>query len=138
MSMLLSVEKFENFNPANSEAVITEEYKKYPLIPITLGYFDAIYQAGHNWHTASMPVSERSFEASDVPTLIFVNRYDPVTPPENGYLFMEDLPHGHLLILDEGGHGQGNQQCKEKVMMEFMNAPDRMPDVSCLNLYQEG
>lgn len=137
MSMLLSVEKFENFNPANSEAVITEEYKKYPLIPVTLGYFDAIYQAGRDWHTASMPVPERAFKASEVPTLIFVNRYDPVTPPENGHLFMKDLPHGHLLILDEGGHGQGNQQCKEQVMMEFMNAPDRLPEVSCLNLYQE-
>lgn len=137
MSMLLSVEKFENFNPENTESVIAEKYKKYPLIPVTLGYFDAIYQAGHGWHQASMPIDERKFGKSDTPTLIFVNRYDPVTPPENGRLFMENLSSGHLLILDEGGHGQGNQQCKEQVMMEFMNTPDLLPDVSCLNVYKE-
>jgi pimeloyl-ACP methyl ester carboxylesterase len=137
MSMLLSVEKFENFNPAYTEAVIAGHYKKYPLIPVTLGYFDAIYQSASNWHKASMPVGERTFKDSEVPTLIFVNRYDPVTPPENGHLFKKDLPNGHLLILDEGGHGQGNQQCKEQVMMAFMTTPDSLPDVSCLNVYME-
>ena len=137
MSMLLSVERFENFNPANTEAVIEDHYRKYPLIPVTLGYFDAIYQAGQDWHPASMPVNERKFGTSDTPTLIFVNRYDPVTPPRNGRLFMKDLSRGHLLILDEGGHGQGNQQCKEQVMMDFMTRPDTLPDVSCLNLYRE-
>ncbi len=137
MSMLLSVEKFENFNPQNTASVITGNYKKYPLIPVTLGYFDAIYQAGRNWHSASMPVTERKFGKSDTPTLIFVNRYDPVTPPENGRLFMKDLSRGHLLILDEGGHGQGNQQCKEQVMMDFMTDPGALPDVSCLNVYNE-
>ena len=137
MSMLLSVEKYENFNPDNTEVIIADEYKKYPLIPVTLGYFDAIYQAGRNWHTASMPMDERKFGKSDTPTLIFVNRYDPVTPPENGRLFMKDLSRGYLLILDEGGHGQGNQQCKERVMMDFMNAPGSLPDISCLNVYKE-
>ena len=137
MSMLLSVEKYENFNADNTEGTIAGTYKKYPLIPETLGYFDAIYQAGRNWHPGSMPMVERKFEESDTPTLIFVNRYDPVTPPENGRLFMENLPNGHLLILDEGGHGQGNQQCKEQVMMDFMTAPDSLPDVSCLNVYKE-
>ena len=137
MSMLLSVEKFENFNPENTGEVISGYYEKYPLIPVPLGYFDAIYQAGRNWHSASMPIPGRKFAKSDTPTLIFVNRYDPVTPPENGHLFMEDLTRGHLLILDEGGHGQGNQQCKEEVMMAFMDTPDRMPNVSCLNVYRE-
>ncbi len=137
MSMLLSVEKFENFNPGNTDAVIAETYEKYPLIPVTLGYFDAIYRAGQHWHHASMPLEERKFGKSDTPTLIFVNRYDPVTPPENGRLFLKDLPKGHLLILDEGGHGQGNQQCKERVILDFIAAPDSLPDVSCLNVYQE-
>ncbi len=137
MSMLLSVEKFENFNPENTGAAIARAYDSYPLIPVPLGYFDAIYQSGRDWHPASMPVAERTFEKSDIPTLVFVNRYDPVTPPENGRQFLKDLPRGHLLILDEGGHGQGNQQCKEQVMMDFMANPGSLPDVSCLNLYIE-
>ena len=84
-----------------------------------------------------MPMEDRVFQQSDVPTLIFVNRYDPVTPPENGLLFREQLSNGHLLILDEGGHGQGNQDCKERVMSDFMNNPALRPDVSCLNLYEQ-
>ena len=137
MSMLLSVERFENFNPENTEVAIGEAYENYPLIPVPLGYFDAIYQAGRNWHSASMPIPERKFARSDTPTLIFVNRYDPVTPPAYGHLFKKDLPNGYLLILDEGGHGQGNRECKERVMMDFMTAPESLPDVSCLKVYEE-
>jgi pimeloyl-ACP methyl ester carboxylesterase len=136
-SMLLSVEKFENFNPGNTGEVIEAGYQNYPLIPVPLGYFDAIYRAGRHWHPAHMPLSARKFEPSDIPTLIFVNRFDPVTPPENGELFMKDLSRGHLLILDEGGHGQGNEECKAQVILTFMSAPHTTPGASCLNLYRK-
>lgn len=136
-TMLLSVEKYEQFNPANTPEVIRESYGAYPLLPVPLGFFDAFYQAGMDWHPGHMPMEDRVFQQSDVPTLIFVNRYDPVTPPENGLLFREQLSNGHLLILDEGGHGQGNQDCKERVMSDFMNNPALRPDVSCLNLYEQ-
>ena len=137
LSMLLSVEKYENFNPLNTTNMIEEHYKKYPLIPVKLGFFDAFYQAGDNWHTASLPLPERKFKDSNIPTLIFVNQFDPVTPPRNGHLFMETLSKGTLLILDEGGHGGGNPKCKLKVMIDFMNDPNKAPDISCLNLYKE-
>jgi pimeloyl-ACP methyl ester carboxylesterase len=137
LSMLLSVEKFENFNPANTARVIEEIYKKYPLIPVKIGFFDAFYQAGVNWHTSSLPMEDRKFQDSDIPTLLFVNRFDPVTPPKNGHLFKETLSNGTLLILDEGGHGGGNRKCKDKVISDFMNDPNGKLDISCLNLYKE-
>ncbi len=137
LSMLLSVEKYENFNPANTAEIILEDYKKYPLIPVKLGFFDAFYIAGMNWHTNNLPLEERKFQDSDVPTLIFVNRFDPVTPPKNGILFMENLSKGKLLILDEGGHGGGNRECKNQVMIDFMNNPKEQLNTSCLNLYIE-
>ncbi|MFC2087794.1 alpha/beta fold hydrolase [Bacteroidota bacterium] len=137
LSMLLSVEKYENFNPANTAQVIEEHYKKYPLIPVKMGFFDAFYQAGMNWHTSSLPMEDRKFQDSDVPTLIFVNQFDPVTPPKNGYLFKENLSNGTLLILDEGGHGGVNQECKGKVIIDFMNDPNGKLNISCLNLYKK-
>jgi pimeloyl-ACP methyl ester carboxylesterase len=137
LTMLLSVEKYENFNTDNTEEVILENYKKYPLIPVKLGFFDAFYIAGMNWHSNDLPMKERKFMDSEVPTLIFVNRFDPVTPPKNGVLFLENLANGTLLILDEGGHGGGNQECKDLVMINFMNNPNAKLDVSCLNLYTE-
>jgi len=137
LSMLLSVEKYENFNPANTARVIEEHYKKYPLVPVKMGFFDAFYQAGMNWHTGSLPLEDRKFQDSDIPTLIFVNQFDPVTPPKNGYLFKENLSNGTLLILDEGGHGGGNRECKDQVIMDFMNDPNGKLNISCLNLYKE-
>ena len=136
LSMLLSVEKFENFNPANTPQVIEEIYKKYPLIPVKMGFFDAFYQAGMDWHGASLPMEERKFQDSDIPTLVFVNRFDPVTPPKNGHIFKKNLSNGTLFILDEGGHGGGNQKCKDKVISDFMNNPKGKLDISCLNLYK--
>lgn len=136
LTMLLSVEKYENFNPENTATKIQEVYKKYPLVPVELGFFDAFYQAGMDWHSGNMPMEDRHFEVSQIPSLIFVNRYDPVTPPENGTLFKTLLPNGTLLILDEGGHGGGNGDCKDQVIVEFMDNPQHPLDVSCLNLYK--
>ena len=137
LTMLLSVEKYENFNPANTTEVIADKYKKHPLIPVKLGFFDAFYQAGMDWHSASLPIEDRQFQNSDRPSLVLVNRFDPVTPPKNGYLFMEKLSKGQLLILDEGGHGGGNQACKDAVITAFMDDPSAPLDTSCLNLYKE-
>ena len=137
LSMLLSVEKYENFNPLNTPQVIEEEYKKYPLIPTKLGFFDAFYQAGKDWHTHNLPIADRRFQNSDIPTLIFVNQFDPVTPPKNGYLFKEKLSNCTLLVLDEGGHGGGNGACKNQVIIDFMNDPNKKLDISCLNLYKD-
>lgn len=136
LTMLLSVEKHENFDPNNTAEIIAEHYKKYPLVPVKLGFFDAFYQAGMQWHDNNKPLAERKFNRSDVPTIIFVNQFDPVTPPKYGYLFKEDLPNGKLLVLDEGGHGAGNQQCKMTVIEQFMNDPNSQLDLSCLNLYK--
>jgi pimeloyl-ACP methyl ester carboxylesterase len=136
LTMLLSVEKYENFDSANTPQVIEENYRKYPLIPLKIGFFDAFYRAGMNWHSASLPMEDRKFEDSEVPTLIFVNRYDPVTPPKNGVLFMENLSNGTLLILDEGGHGGGNEECKNQVITDFMNNPIEKLNTSCLRLYK--
>ncbi|MDH3697066.1 MAG: alpha/beta hydrolase [Flavobacteriaceae bacterium] len=137
LSMLLSVEKYENFNPSNTAQVIEEHYKKHPLIPVKMGFFDAFYQAGKDWHTNIMPIAERKFQVSDLPTLVFVNQFDPVTPPVNGYLFKEKLSNCTLLVLDEGGHGGGNRECKNQVVIDFMNDPFKKLDISCLNIYKE-
>jgi pimeloyl-ACP methyl ester carboxylesterase len=137
LTLLLSVEKFENFNPANTAEGIEEQYKKYPLLPVKLGFFDAFYQAGMDWHPNSLPMEDRKFQDSEVPTLIFVNQFDPVTPPENGYLFKEQLSKGTLFILDEGGHGGGNRECKDRVIDDFMSDPTEKLNSACLNLYRK-
>ena len=137
LSMLLSVEKYEQFDPKNTAEQIQKKYQQYPLLPVKLGFFDAFYQAGMNWHPANLALEERVFQKSDIPSLVFVNQYDPVTPPENGHLFLKDLSNGQLLVLDEGGHGGGNQECKDQVIIAFLDQPDAPLDTACLNIYKE-
>jgi len=82
-------------------------------------------------------MQERRFKISAIPTIIMVNRYDPVTPPVNGKIMQRELTNGKLFVLDEGGHGGGNVECRVAVMTKFMNAPHETLDTQCLNLYQE-
>ena len=137
LSMLISVERTENFLVNTTDEMIDNTYKSYPLIPTKMGFFDAFYRAGQKWHTNTLPMEDRYFKQSSVPTLIFVNKFDPVTPPENGHIFMKTLENGTLLILDEGGHGSGNADCKDAVMINFMDNPNQKIDTTCLNLVKD-
>lgn len=136
-SMMLSVERFESFDPAYDSEQIAGSYDKYPLLPVKMGVLDAFYQAGMAWHDGSVAAKDRGFKASGVPTLIMSNYFDSATPPENGYIFKESIPNALLLILDEGGHGGGNEECRNKVMADFMNKPNDSLNVACLLLYKE-
>jgi len=134
--MWIAVERYEMFNQKNTLAVVNEIYESLPLLPVHLGFFTAVYLAMEDWHDATLPVHRKSFQVSSVPTIIMVNYFDPVTPPENGHILMENLTNGQLFILDEGGHGGGDFACRNKVMIAFMDKPKAKIDSSCLNLYR--
>lgn len=137
-SMLLAVENHEQFDKKYTSKVIDSIYKTLPLFPARLGFFTALYEAGQNWHDNRLPYEKRVFNRSDVPTLIFVNQYDPVTPPEYGAVFKERLTNSELYILDQGGHGALNNECGMQVMTDFMNTANKDElDTSCLELYKK-
>ena len=133
-SMFLSTERFEHYDPAITRETLDELYSSMQLYPAPLGFFTSLYLAAGSWHGHSAEIEEKTFNLSDTPTLIFVNKYDPVTPPANGYIMNETLTSGHLLILDEGGHGGGNMECKMNVIREFMDKPSVLSGTECLNL----
>ncbi|MDH3245923.1 MAG: alpha/beta hydrolase, partial [Saprospiraceae bacterium] len=136
-SMWLSVERYEMFNPTITDEEIDSVYRTLPLLPARLGFFDAMYRSMEDWHDATMPDDDKKFKPSTVPSLITVNQYDPVTPPENGWIFKRDLINSHLFILDEGGHGGGNFECKAEVMISFLDKPLDELDPGCLNIYHD-
>ncbi len=135
-SMFLAVSAFESMDPVNTPAEIDRKYAALRHFPAQLAFFTNLYIEGMEWHGSSIPVNERGFRMSSVPTMIFVNQYDPVTPPENGALFQKQLSRSHLFIIDQGGHGGGNFQCKMKMMTAFMDDPGAKPDPACLPLYK--
>ena len=134
-AMWLAVERFEMYSPDNTKTVVEEVYASLPLLPVKLGHFTTIYSKLALLHNGTISPDDKKLSKSLVPTLIMVNQFDPVTPPENGHILMEMLSKGKLLILDEGGHAGGNRDCRNKVMADFMDAPNAELDVSCLRLY---
>ncbi|MEP1096574.1 MAG: alpha/beta fold hydrolase [Cyclobacteriaceae bacterium] len=135
--MWLSVERYEMFDPENTQEVIDAAYMDLPLLPAKLALFTPSYLTIKDLHGAILSEERKNFKNSSVPTMITVNQFDPVTPPENGEILMERLSNGLLFIMDEGGHGGGDVECRNKVMTAFMDNPKANLDTSCLNLYKE-
>ena len=133
-SMFLSVERYEHYDSSITRERLFELYHDMELFPAPLGLFTSLYIVAGLWHNESVESAKKTFKKSDVPTLIFVNKYDPVTPPENGYIMLENLRAGHLFILDEGGHGEGNLECKIEVIGNFFDNSDGRPEAGCLNV----
>ena len=47
----------------------------------------------------------------------------------------EKLSKGKLFVLDEGGHGGGNPECKNRIINAFMDNPYGNLQTSCLSVY---
>lgn len=136
-SMFLAVSAYESMDRANTPEAIGRMYSELPHFPDQLAFFTNLYIEGMDWHGKSVSAAERVFKMSSVPTIIFVNQYDPVTPPENGRFFQQKLERSHLFVIDEGGHGGGNFACKMGMMNAFMDNASKKPDASCMKLYKE-
>ena len=136
-SMWLSVERHEMFDPNHTADRLKQVYDGLPLLPTSLGLFHSFYLAGMDWHNSTLGAEDKKFKPSAVPTLVTVNYYDPVTPPEDAEIMMRHLSEGQLYILDEGGHGGGNAACRYQVMHAFMSDPKAPLDVSCLRIHRK-
>jgi len=136
-AMWFSVERHEMFDSNNTLEIVSQVYDSLPLLPAKLGLFQAAYLNLGSLHDSGADAQKKAFQLSSVPTLITVNQFDPVTPPENGRIMMATLSQGQLFVLDEGGHGGGDMECKDRVMIDFMDNPHGPLDASCLNVYKE-
>lgn len=83
--------------------------------------------AGQADETADEPV------ASDIPTLLMVGEFDPITPPAWGRHAAETLPNGYLFEYPGVGHGASvGAACPHGMMLAFLNDPTRAPDGTCI------
>jgi len=122
LAMFLSTERNEEYDANRDSSSIDSLYATLPNLPAQLGFFTSLYKAGVKWHSKTLTNAEKKLRKSSIPTLIFVNKFDPVTPPKNGDIFKESLTHAKLYILDLEGHGVSGD-CVTQVMIDFMNNP---------------
>ncbi len=133
-TMFLATERFEFYDKKIDDQHLQTLYNEYGHFPAPLGLIHSLYLAASDWFEIEADPSKRQFFDTEVPALIYVNKYDPVTPPSNGYAMVEQMKNGYLFVLDEGGHGQGNPICKLAVTKAFLNNPKQVPDSGCLNV----
>lgn len=102
---------------------------KKALIP---AYFASDIKLLEEWHPYRSPSIENEPVVSDIPTLIANGRFDPVTPPQNAILAAKSLSNSYYAEFKSDGHSFFNS-CFFNISREFLDAPHKEPDFSCLN-----
>lgn len=70
--------------------------------------------------------------SSDVPTLLMAGVYDPVTPVAWAERAAQTLSRSHLVVGPSASHGVSSGQCGISVVLDFLDAPETVPDDGCL------
>lgn len=70
---------------------------------------------------------------SDVPVLLTVGQFDPVTPATNAATLRSGLRQAHVAVFGGRGHGLlESDACQLEMAAAFIEQPDRAPDMSCV------
>ena len=136
-AMFLACENYEEYDHSITAEVVAQKYRELELLPYELPIFTSLYLSSSDFLKSYASDEMTEYEVSDIPSLIFINQFDPVTPPENAAIFQSKMTNARAFIIDEGGHGGGDMECKRQIMDAFMQAPDHELDTACLKLFDE-
>jgi len=72
---------------------------------------------------------------SDIPTLVLVGAFDPITPPEFADAMLLHLSHGTLVLNPSTAHAlfADENDCVHDIWNRFYDQPDQNVDISCLS-----
>ncbi|NJP04688.1 MAG: alpha/beta fold hydrolase [Chloroflexaceae bacterium] len=137
--MFYSVECHEEMALSDYDTAI-EEASKYPYLEDYLvssidedAAICAIWGAG-----SADPIESENVE-SDIPTLILVGSYDPVTPPEWAQLAAEGLTNHQYYEFPGFGHSVSvSHDCPASIALQFLDDPTAEPDAGCLEDLLDG
>ena len=136
-AMFLTCENYEEYDRTLDDRDIQEKYESLDLMPNELALFTSLYKSSRNFLSQYASDEMIRYKTSEIPSLMFINYYDPVTPPENVQIFQQTLEDSRAFILNEGGHGGGDMDCKRDIMHDFMENPNVEDlNVSCLKLWK--
>ena len=80
------------------------------------------------------PALNRSLVESDLPVLLLVGAFDPVTPVQWAYKAAEGLPNSYIFVFPGESHGVGENKCAQMIMKSFLQDPSRPPSEACFAL----
>jgi pimeloyl-ACP methyl ester carboxylesterase len=105
----------------------------HPVIQKWMGWPRAGQAICQAWPVGIADPIENQAVTSEVPTLIFAGRYDPITPPAWGRLAGETLSHSYFYEFPAIGHGvMRANECALEMGLQFIADPLAEPDSTCL------
>jgi pimeloyl-ACP methyl ester carboxylesterase len=98
-----------------------------------LGEIESIHIACDIWSVEAAAALENEPVFSDVPTLLLVGVFDPVTPLSWAELAAETLSDHYLYVFPDQGHSVLTaNECAMQITLDFLIEPTLEPDSSCL------
>ncbi len=80
-----------------------------------------------------LPARERpSTSKIETPTLLLSGAIDPVTPPTRATEAMQYLLNSQHLIAEQASHGVSQFGCTQRLIRQFIDAPNKKVDGACL------
>jgi hypothetical protein len=84
------------------------------------------------WNVPTADPKENEAVVSDIPTLIFSGRYDPITPPKWAELVAETLSASFYYEFPNMSHGvMRSTSWAPQMGLTFLDDPLRAPDSAC-------
>ncbi len=85
------------------------------------------------WQSPPLPPASVAPVVSNVPTLLFSGRFDPITPPTYAQTAASSLRQSYAYTFPWGGHGAfSSNACATQIVQAFLANPTQAPDASCL------
>ena len=106
--------------------------------PQTYPYLEKFVTAKRKlWPCAIWPTTptarNRDAISSDIPALLLVGGFDPVTTVEMAEIAAKSLSASHLFVFPANGHVQVRENpCAWEIIQEFLSSPARRPNPKCL------
>jgi pimeloyl-ACP methyl ester carboxylesterase len=101
----------------------------------TMRLDNTVYEMCQLWGSDPPAPDENDPVNSDIPTLIFAGKYDPVTPPSFAHQLNQHLKHSFIVEFPNQGHAPSTTEtsdCPIQAILSFLQDPTAAPNASCI------
>ena len=127
-------EEYTNTNLAQQQ-IEAKRYSPYAL-PVT-DYYDLMIICPF-WPSTNYKAAVNTPIYSNIPALVLVGRYDPITPPYAAKLAAARLMNSYFFEFPDVGHGvTSSNMCGDRLIVEFLNNPAVQPIHECLGVLEK-
>ena len=119
--------------PFNSVSEFDKNAGKYSKLKGGLSFYRSDFLVCDKWNSGIIKKEVANdlsnLAALSVPVLVFSGKFDPITPLENGKVTVKKFKKGFLVEAPISGHTAGFSSLGAKIANEFINDPNKTPDV---------